>query len=403
MKFELQKYQNILLKNLVETKRYLYDEISSSAKIIGIVGLRWVGKTTILLQKLKENPKNSIYFSMDNPKVFSVGLFNMVEDLYFNYWIKNFFVDEIHKYKNWNLELKNIYDNFPDLKLMFSWSSSLDIIKWSYDLSRRVLIYKLNTLSFREYLEIKYKKKIKKISLNDIFENNLELEKKLLDLLDFPILEEFKNYLNFWEFPFFLEWWEKDYILKLENVINKIIYEDIASFYNLKTENLVYFKEILYFILNSEPWLFSANSLSKNLKISNDSVNNYVKILEEIWLLNSINFYGNISQTIRKAKKIYISINNINSILSFASQENMWRIRESFFINNFLNIWKEIFYTKQWDFIFKNGQKEIIVEIWWKNKTRRQIKKLQNAYLVQDWISSVKENKIPLWFFGFLY
>ena len=403
MKFELQKYQNILLKNLVETKRYLYDEISSSAKIIGIVGLRWVGKTTILLQKLKENPKNSIYFSMDNPKVFSVGLFNMVEDLYFNYWIKNFFVDEIHKYKNWNLELKNIYDNFPDLKLMFSWSSSLDIIKWSYDLSRRVLIYKLNTLSFREYLEIKYKKKIKKISLNDIFENNLELEKKLLDLLDFPILEEFKNYLNFWEFPFFLEWWEKDYILKLENVINKIIYEDIASFYNLKTENLVYFKEILYFILNSEPWLFSANSLSKNLKISNDSVNNYVKILEEIWLLNSINFYGNISQTIRKAKKIYISINNINSILSFASQENMWRIRESFFVNNFLNIWKEIFYTKQWDFIFKNGQKEIIVEIWWKNKTRRQIKKLQNAYLVQDWISSVKENKIPLWFFGFLY
>ncbi|MDQ7022786.1 MAG: AAA family ATPase [Candidatus Gracilibacteria bacterium] len=348
LKLELLKYQNLLLEDLVETKRYLYSEVSNEARMIGIIGLRGVGKTTLLLQKLKEGKNESIYFSLDNPKISNIGLFNVVETLYFDYGIRSFYIDEIHKYKNWNQELKNIYDSFPKAKIMFSGSSSVDILKGSYDLSRRVLIYKLNILSFREYLEIKHKINIKKINLEDIFSKNINLENLFIKLFNISILEEFRNYLNFGEFPFFQEGGKKDYILRLENIINKIIYEDISNFYNLKTENLIYFKEILYFIINSEPGLFSANSLSKSLKISNDSVNNYINILNEIGLINLISSYGNITQTIRKAKKIYLSINNTDSLSSFEliNNSNIGRLRESFIIANFTNINKKLIIPK---------------------------------------------------------
>ena len=240
MKLELLRYQSLLMEDLVEGKRYLYDKISNDARMVGIVWLRWVWKTTILLQKLKEDKNESIYFSLDNPKVSTIGLFDIVEKLYFDYWIRSFYIDEIHKYKNWNQELKNIYDSFPKAKIMFSGSSSVDILKWSYDLSRRVLIYKLNILSFREYLNIKYSNKnnyIKKISLEDIFWNTKKLENLFIELFKIPILDEFYNYLSFWEFPFFLEWWKKDYILKIENIINKIIMKIFQVFIILKLKN----------------------------------------------------------------------------------------------------------------------------------------------------------------------
>lgn len=405
LKLELLKYQNLLLEDLVETKRYLYSDISNDARMIGIIWLRWVWKTTLLLQKLKEDKNESIYFSLDNPKISNIWLFNVIETLYFDYGVRSFYIDEIHKYKNWNQELKNIYDSFPKAKIIFSWSSSVDILKWSYDLSRRVLIYKLNILSFREYLEIKHNINIKKINLEDIFFKNKNLENLFIKLFNIPILEEFKNYLNFWEFPFFLEWWKKDYILRLENIINKIIYEDISNFYNLKTENLIYFKEILYFIINSEPWLFSANSLSKSLKISSDSVNNYINILNEIWLINSVSSYWNITQTIRKAKKLYLSINNTNSLSTFElmNNSNIWRLRESFIISNFTNINKKINYSKDWDFIFSVNSVDTTIEVWWKNKTRKQIKNIENSFIISDNISKIEINKIPLYLFWFLY
>ena len=381
MKIELLKYQNLLLEWLVETKRHLYDSLPVNSRLVGIVWLRWVWKTTMLLQKLKEDKEKSIYFSLDNPRISSKWLFNIVEELYFNYWIRSFYIDEIHKYSNWNQELKNIYDSFPKAKVLFSWSSSVDIIKWTYDLSRRALVFKLNPLSFREYLNINYNKNYKTITLDDIFSASNNVEKLLLKLSDIPIIDDFNKYLSFWEFPFFWEWSDSEYILRLENIINKIIYEDIVSFYKLKTENIIHLKQILYFIINSEPWLFSVNSVSKFLKISNDSATNYVNILNEIWLIISVSSYWNISQAIRKAKKVYLSICNINSLPSYKLLENhnIWRIREWFMVSNFTNIWKNINYSNKWDFVFETCNQKIIIEVWWKNKTRKQIKNIENS------------------------
>lgn len=407
----LLKYQDNLLKNIdLKQKRFLYEQVSKTERLIWIVWLRWVWKTTILLQKLRENPDfvKSIYFSLDNPKISLKWLFLTIEELYFDYWYRYFYVDEIHKYKNWNQELKNIYDSFPDLKLIFSWSSSVDIIKWTYDLSRRVILYKLPILSFREYLNFKHNLNIKSYSLDEILLDSKNIFDDFLQL-KLPILKEFQEYLKFWEFPFFISSNEYDYKLKVENIINKIIYEDIASFYQLKTQNLQIFKEIIYFIINSEPWLFSYNSLSKFLSISSETLKVYIHILEEIGLLKLISYDWNISQELRKAKKSYFLLNNVNNLENYRENENLWRIRESFFVSNFSSIlkwwlfWNTLKYTTNWDFSINLKWVNYFFEIWWKNKTKKQLKWIDNSFVVKDDISTIWDWVLPLRIFWFMY
>lgn len=405
MKQELLKYQNLLTDNLSSRKRYLYDSIPQNQRLIWILWLRWVWKTTLLLQKLMENKKDSIYFSMDNSLILDTWLFKTVDELYFQYGVRHFYIDEIHKYKNWNQELKNIYDSFPSVSLMFSGSSSVDIIKWSYDLSRRSLIYTLQPLSFREFLNFRYHYDFWALSLQDIFDMSISLETLYEKIQKIPLREEFQKYLSFWEFPFFLEWGEKEYISKLENALNKIIYEDIWSFYSLKTENLIQIKQIFYFICNSEPGLFSANALAQNLAVSNDSVSNYLHILQEIGLVYSVHFAWNISQTLRKAKKVFSSILNVQSIPNYSLGEwkFLWRIRETFIVDAFRRYGKEIFYVTNGDFCLMMDDQEYTLEVGEKNKTTKQIKGTENSFLIQDDIVYRTEKKIPLWMFGFLY
>ena len=409
----LVRYQNDLLKNIsIKNKRFLYDKLSNNEKLMWIVWLRWTWKTTILLQKLKENKNISkaIYFSMDNPKISSKWLFEFVDNLYFNYWYRYFYVDEIHKYGNWNQELKNIYDSFSDIQLIFSWSSSIDIIKWTYDLSRRVLLFKLPILSFREYLNFKYNLNLITYSLHDLFKNNQNISNDLLDK-DIAILKEFKDYLDSWEFPFFLSSHNNkdNYKFKIDNIINKIIFEDISSFYKLKTQNLHVFKEIIYFIVNSEPWLFNYNSLSKFLSISSETLKVYINILEEIWLLNIVSYAGNISQETRKAKKVYFSLSNINNIENYIDIKNLWRIREGYFVNSVFYILKWSFlneklrYTDIWDFLITLKGKDYTFELWWKNKTKKQIKWIEDSFVVKDDTIDIWNKIIPLWLFWFLY
>lgn len=407
----LLKYQNNLLKSIsLNKKRFLYDDIPNNERLVWIVWLRWVWKTTILLQKLKENKDfdKSIYFSLDNPKVSLNWLFNLVDEMYTNFWYTYFYIDEIHKYKNWNQELKNIYDSFPGVNILFSWSSSVDIIKWTYDLSRRVLLYKLPNLSFREYLNLKYKLDLKKYSIDEIFNNPIDIYKDFLKY-DLAILKEFREYLINWEFPFFIWIDQINYSFKIENIINKIIYEDIASFYQLKTQNLFIFKEIIYFIINSEPWLFSYNSLSKYLSISWETLKSYIEILKEIWLIELISFEWNISQEIRKSKKIYFMINNLNYSESYINSNNVWRIRETFLVKNvnyILKSWirtNSIKYSDKWDFVITLKNSKYILEVWWKNKTNKQIQWIANSFLVKDDISEMWNSIIPLRLFWFLY
>ncbi len=159
----------------VDFKRYLFDEVSvNENKIIWVIGLRWIWKTTLLLQ-IAKNRKDSVYFSMDSSFIVWKSIFYIVEELKNKYWMKNFFIDEIHKYKNWEQDFKTIYDFLPDINIIFSWSSSIDLIKWNYDLSRRLKLFKFEKFSFSEYLSFKYSISITQYSLKEIIKNSSKI------------------------------------------------------------------------------------------------------------------------------------------------------------------------------------------------------------------------------------
>jgi len=383
----------------VEFKRYLFENVENNKnKIIWVVGLRWIWKTTLLLQIAKIREK-SVYFSMDSSFIVWKSIFSIVEELKNNYKIKNFFIDEIHKYPLWEQDLKTIYDFMPDINIIFSGSSSIDLIKWHYDLSRRAKLFKLEKFSFSEYLNFKYNIILDNYSFEEITSNYKEISfnifKKRKDIL---IL--FKEYLEIWELGFSTQNDKIDYKEKLENIINKIIYEDISSFYKLKTENISYFFEILKFIANSSPSEINYSNIAKSLKTTSSTVKSYFDILIEIWFLNIMWKSWKISTQLRKTKKIYFEMQNFMEIFfdSLNTRNYIWVIRESFVASVLQKIWK-IFYPKKWDIEFIKDKKSYIFEIGWKNKTFKQLKNIENAYIVSDDMEIWVDNKIPIWLF----
>jgi len=383
----------------VEFKRYLFENVENNKnKIIWVVGLRWIWKTTLLLQ-IAQIREKSVYFSMDSSFIVWKSIFSIVEELKNNYKIKNFFIDEIHKYPLWEQDLKTIYDFMPDINIIFSGSSSIDLIKWHYDLSRRAKLFKLEKFSFSEYLNFKYNIILDNYSFEEITSNYKEISfnifKKRKDIL---IL--FKEYLEIWELGFSTQNDKIDYKEKLENIINKIIYEDISSFYKLKTENISYFFEILKFIANSSPSEINYSNIAKSLKTTSSTVKSYFDILIEIWFLNIMWKSWKISTQLRKTKKIYFEMQNFMEIFfdSLNTRNYIWVIRESFVASVLQKIWK-IFYPKKWDIEFIKDKKSYIFEIGWKNKTFKQLKNIENAYIVSDDMEIWVDNKIPIWLF----
>ena len=383
----------------IDFKRYLFDDIiNNKNKIIWVVGLRWIWKTTLLLQIAKIR-KNSVYFSMDSSFIIWKSIFYIIEELSKNYKINNFFIDEIHKYKNWDQDLKTIYDFLPNVNIIFSGSSSIDLIKWNYDLSRRWKLFKLEKFSFWEYLNFKHHIDLWEFELEEIIENYKSISFNIFSKQK-NILELFKEYLNIWELGFSINNDYRDYIEKLENIINKIIYEDISSFYRLKTENISYFFEILKFIANSSPSEINYSNIAKLLNTTSNTVKSYFDILIEIWFLNVMWKSGKISVQLRKTKKIYFEMQNFMKIFfdDINTRNYIWVVRESFIASVLQKRWK-IFYPKYWDIEFIKNNKLYIFEIWWKNKTDKQIKKIDNAYIISDDIGIAFDNKIPIWLF----
>jgi hypothetical protein len=340
---------------------------------------------------------------MDSVFVKWKTIFDIVEDLYKNYDFKYFFIDEIHKYKDWEQDLKTLYDFFDDIKIYFSWSSSIDLIKWNYDLSRRWLLFHLNKFSFREFLYLKYKLSLENIKLDVLLKDYKNLSLSIYTKEN-KIWKYFKEYLSFWELGFAFNTEEKYYNDKFWNIINKIIYEDISSFYNLKTENINYFFEILKFIANSSPSDINYSNIAKLLHTTPDTVKFYINILSEIGLINIFWVEWKISVNFRKTKKIMFELTAFLQYFSdnLNTENTIWSIRESFVISMLNKFWK-VFYPEKWDVLFVYDKNKYVFEIWWKNKTFKQIKNIENSFLIKDDIEIAKEREIPIWLFWFLY
>ncbi len=395
--FEIQEN---LLENNIEKKRYLYNKIDFSERLIWIVWARWVGKTTLLLQYLsifKKDFKN-LYISADNIYFLENNFLDFIRDFYLKNEWELLIIDEIHKINNWSQIIKNAYDSFPKLKIIFSGSSSLDLKVWNYDLSRRASLYYLEWFSFREYLNYNYNLNIENINYKEIINNYYDLSNKISQSI--PILKYFEEYLKFWYYPY-LERKNKKSYEKVVETIDKTIYEDVSTFYNLKSKNLLLLKKIINYLAINPPWEININKISKTLEIDNKTTSHYLEILEKVWivkfLLKDVYWYNILKNT----SKIYLNNTVLYySINKFLDREvNIWTIREIFLINQIQATKNKISFSKIWDFIIWKD----IFEVWWRNKTFSQIKDLEDSYLILDDIITAWKNKIPLWLFWFLY
>ncbi len=402
MEFLLNLSRKKIETNTVTTKRYLYEKIDINDRLIGILGTRGTGKTTLMLQLIKEKYtlSETIYMSLDHIYFLENRLIDTIEGLYARYGIKNFFLDEIHKYKNWEQEIKNIYDFYDDVKIIFSGSSSINIKQAKYDLSRRCVIYTLSGLSFREFLNIKYGENYRSYNFQDLIENYRDIAFEIAE--NAKILLDFEEYTRYGYYPIYFEN-NKTVVSKVVNMYEKVIYEDIVEVTNLNTENLIILKKLIYFIATMQPGKININNLSKNLRRDNKTIAHFIMKLEDAGLLNLLFKEGVGGALVRSPEKIYIENGTLYNAINeeIRNDINIGNLREIVFVNQNKNSNQNIRYSKE---IGDFKVNDYYFEIGGKNKGKKQIKKnLGQSFVVKDDILYGEKGVIPLYLFGFLY
>lgn len=395
----------IIHKNLIKNinfnfKRSFYNDFDlKKFWPTAVIWERWVGKTYFMLQKLKESKKKNIYFSADNMLIKSTGLFELVFDLVNDYKIEFIAIDEIHKFENWQKHLKSIIDSFPNLDLIVSGSSSLDLYKKTADLQRRIYNFPISTLNFSEFLQFYKNIKIKTFSFEEIISSYNSIS---FDLWNDKILEYFKEYINYWFYPYSKDKKEIYHSILLKN-LQKIILEDIPTFLNFNTSTLSKIEKLFFYIANTHPSDLNYNSLWKKINISKDLLETIIVYLDKIWVLNLAIRSNKLTNIIRKEFKVFLW--NPNIYFAYKNSPEMWTVRESFILKVLKNInlknhfSSEIILPNYWDLIFEQNGKQYLFEIWWKSKGDKQIKNIKNSFVIKDDILIWEWNKIPLWLF----
>lgn len=400
-RFIIETYHRLLDELKTSQFRYLYPFFNINNRLTGLVGPRGVGKTTLMLQYIKHNLNRDkcFYFSADLVYFKQITLLEFVSNLYRMEGYHTIFIDEIHKYQGWNQELKNIYDSFPSLKIIFSGSSMLDLIHGSHDLSRRAKLFRLNGLSFREYLNFSLDLELEPVDFNEILTNTKGALKKVNKIE--KIFHHFHDYLKHGYYPFVFEDIHS-YYEKVSRIIDKTVFEDIANYYNLKTINLQNFKKILTYQASIPPGELNINNLAKNLGLDHKTVEHYISILSAVGLIRELRTYSGGSVGIRKAPKILLNNTNlIHTLQQYLGQPiSKGMERELFFIQSLQNAEVDIFFSKDGDYRTRNT----IFEIGGKNKNRDQLNHLDEpSYVIKDDILDPLKGEIPLFLFGFIY
>ena len=379
-------------------KRYLWNKIDWDNRLIAITGARGVGKTTLLLQYIKinlnEKPDEVIYVNLDDLYFSKNTIVDFAEE-FVKRGGKYLFLDEIHKYSNWSQELKNIYDYFKDLKIVITGSSALDIFKGTADLSRRAIIYKMQGLSFREFIELKYKHTFPVLSLETILTNAAIHIPPVLQLIK-PI-KLFEEYLQFGYYPFFMEN-EQDFYNRLKQVTNHVLDRDLPSVEKIDFKAVQGLRKLLSILAEIVPYKPNILKLSKQVEVSRETLLKYLYLLSRadlLMLLRSDTF--GISR-MNKPEKVYLNNPNLMFALSDTSV-NSGTLRETFMCNQ-LTEGHTAMYTNKGDFMVDN---KYTIEVGGKGKNNKQIEGIDNAFIAADNIEFAYLNKIPLWLFGFLY
>jgi len=392
----LLEFQSKVAGISLDIQRYLVHQIDLENRLIAIKGARGSGKTTLLLQlaKLYLPLDSTLYVSLDHIWFFDNKLYDLAKR-FAQYGGTHLLLDEVHKYPDWSREIKLIYDNFPELKVIFTSSSALEIYKSESDLSRRAVSYSLKELSFREFILFETGKVFPAYSLPEILDNHNSIAVELLKEIK-PILL-FSKYLKTGVYPYYREN-EDFYIQKLQNTINLIIEVDINSVESLHFETLVKLKKLLITIASSVPFTPNITKLSEKVGVSRNMLIQSIQILERAGLVTELYKDTSGIGVLTKPEKLYL--NNSNLIYALAKENtNIGNVRETFFLNQFKELHEINLYEKG-DFLI---DQTYIFEVGGKNKTKKQIVGLENAFVAKDDIEIGFGNIIPVWLFGFLY
>jgi len=375
-------------------KRFLYNKIDFSAQIIGIVGGRGSGKTTLMHQYAKSSkhkPSQILYISCDHPSVLGKDIYAIADDFY-THGGKLLLLDEIHKMKDFSVHIKAIYD-FTELQVVFSGSSAMNIKHEIGDLSRRALVYEMPVLSFREYLSLKNIVHLKAYTLEEIVTSHEDI---VVDILsEVKPLEHFSDYLEYGAYPFFKEG-IGSYGERLLEVVNTTIDSDLASIFNISYEKLDALKKVLYMLCSTTPYEVNKSKLSASAGVSWSTLSKYLEYMQKGSLLNIIRGSKG-HKTIHLPNKVLLNNSNLFAVL--CAKADTGAIRESFMVSQLLTN-HQVHYHHQGDFLV---DEKVILEVGGKSKDAKQIVGLDNAYLAIDDIESGYDNVIPLWLFGFLY
>ena len=393
--FELSN--NHLQKTKLDFFRSLYKNIDWNSRLIGIKGARGTGKTTMLLQYLiqLDLPKTQkLYISLDDIYFTNHSLVEVGKAFYLQGG-KILALDEVHKYPNWSQEIKNLYDRYNDLKIIFTGSSIVDITKNEGDLSRRAVMYELKGLSFREYLDLAEDIRFNELSLEEILDEDFVFSE--LFPSDFKPYEYFNKYLKTGYYPFFLES-KITYYQRLKQLVRLVVELDMAEIKGLDIRQSKKILQLLYIISQQVPFSPNLSDLARKTTIHRNSLNDYLYYLEEARLLYLLQLKNYSVASLQKPEKIYLNNTNLLYALS-EDNPNSGTIREVFFYNQLAGL-HQISQSKEADFLVDN---KYTFEIGGKNKTMTQIKDVENSWLVKDDIIQPTGRTIPLWMFGFLY
>lgn len=379
-------------------KRYMLEKINWNNRLIGITGARGVGKTTLLLQYIKENlanvPAEVIYVNMDD-LYFSKNTIVDFADEFVKRGGKHLFIDEVHKYKKWSQEIKNCYDYFPELRIVFTGSSALDIHKGEADLSRRAIVYSMQGMSFREFIELKYGHQFPAVQLEDILSKAPAYISTVLDKIK-PI-KLFEEYLQYGYYPFFTEG-ETEFSIRLKQTVNHVLDNDLPSVENIDFNAVHYLRKLVAILAEIVPYKPNILKLSQQIGISRETLLRYLYLLEKADLLMLLKTDGFGINKMNKPEKIYLNNSNLIHTLTDSSV-NTGTARETFFFNQ-LRVGHSVNWCEAGDFMIDG---KTIFEIGGKSKSRKQIAGIENSFIAADNIEYAYQNKIPLWLFGFLY
>ena len=390
------QYKRLLKLTSTDHIRNLYDEISWNTRLIGIKGARGVGRTTLLLQRIKlsfPDASKALYVTLDDIWFASHTLTELAERA-IGEGVTHLFLDEVHRLKGWERQVKNIYDFYPDLKVIFTGSSMLEIDHSIADLSRRCLMYSLPGLSFREYLEFQGIK-IKPLSLQEILSDHMRLASEMT--ADRDMLKLFHSYLKHGYYPFYTTETETDYLLRVSNIVTSVIDYDMPAVANIEYATLIKAKQLLTIMASQTPSPLNAKVTAEMLQVSTNQMIKILSLLDKSQILRLL--YYNTERnpkSMAKPQKILLSNPSLPYALGYADKG---KVRESF-LAAMMAEGHEIAYPRNGDLMVDN---RYLFEVGGAKKGFTQIRDIPDSFVAADDIQIGFGNRIPLWIFGFLY